>query len=46
MGFWDAVALVGHVHTICTSLLTDNDTNTSLFDFLQAIKQSYVCTIV
>jgi len=28
VGFWDAVALAGPLQTICTSLLTDNHTQT------------------
>jgi len=29
MGFWDAVASAGPYETVCTSLQTDNQTNTS-----------------
>jgi len=33
MRFWDAVASAGPYETICTSLQTDNHTNTSLLNF-------------
>jgi len=37
MGFWDAVASQDHMQTICTSLHTDNNTNSSSLNFLQAV---------
>ena len=40
MGFWDAVASAGS-WTICTSLPTDNQTNTSSLSFLQAACSSW-----
>jgi len=33
VGFWDAVESLDHVQTICTSLQTDNHTNTSSVNF-------------
>jgi len=34
MGFWDAVDQLYHMQTVCTSLHTDNHTNTSSLNFL------------
>jgi len=35
-GFWDAVASAGHIKTICTSLQTDNHTNTPSLNFYRS----------
>ena len=44
MGFWDDWHQLDHIQTICTSLQTDNHTNTLSLNFLEARCSSWCST--